>query len=127
MPACFRGGCSTVLVFLFFFRQYLLMKVHSVAFSNSHLRASETISGINSLLIIPVIRKEQCRAGAMLMYLREALLTGVERVLSYVSPVPKNLHKSRVADGVGHRIFLIIFFPLCFFHAECWWLRDFSF
>ncbi len=59
-----------------------------MAFSNSHLRASETVSGMNSLLIITVIRNEQCRAGAMLIYLFDALLTGGERVLSYVSPSP---------------------------------------
>lgn len=64
------------------------MKVHSVALGNSHLRASETVSGMNCLLIIMVIRNEQCRAGAMLIYLCEAPLTSGERVLSYVSPTP---------------------------------------
>ncbi len=125
LPRASEGGCLII----------VLMKVHSVAFGNSHLRASETVSGMNCLLIITVIRNEQCRAGAMLIYLFDAPLTGGEKgcchtlvplLLPLSVSFPKNLHKSRVADGVGHRIFLIIFLSFIF-SRECLWLRDFSF
>lgn len=111
------------------------MKVHSVAFGNSHLRASETVSGMNCLLIITVIRNEQCRAGAMLIYLCEAPLTGGERVLSFVSPTPARslrLVPKKSPQVPGRRWCGTQNFPnnlsfFSFFLHECWWLRDFSF
>lgn len=80
-----EGGCLIIVV----------NEGSLIAFGNSHLRASETLSGMNCLLIITVIRNEECRAGAMLIYLFDAPLTGGERVLSYVSPFSCSLSKSR--------------------------------